>query len=163
MTTDLVRVSTRVDVALADAFSVFTEEVDSWWLPGPRFRWFPERGGRLCFEAGAGGRFVEVYEGAGAEPFEVGRIEVWEPPHRLVFDFRARSFEPGQKTRVEVRFEADEGGSRVTVEHSGWDAFAEEHPVRHGMDADAFGDMMGIWWADLLNSARRRAALRSGR
>ena len=64
--------------------------------------------------------------------------------------------EPGQATRVEVRFEADGDGSRVTVEHSGWDGLADDHPVRHGMDPDAFGDMMGLWWADLLNAARRR-------
>ena len=153
---DSVRVTSRVEVDPANAFRVFTEEVDAWWRDGPRFRWHPERGGELRFESGPGGRFVERY--ANGESFEVGRILVWDPPHRLVFGFRARSFAPGQSTEVEVRFEARGGATEVTVLHRGWAAFGADHPVRHGMDAPAFRNMMGVWWADLLTAARRHAA-----
>jgi hypothetical protein len=76
----------------------------------------------------------------------------------LVFEFRARNFEPGQVTEVEVLFESAEQGTRVTVEHRGWDTLPSEHPARHGMDDGSFQDMMAIWWADLLASAQRHAA-----
>jgi hypothetical protein len=153
---DAVRVTSRVDVDPDTAFRVFTEEVDAWWRHGPRFRWHEKRGGTLRFEKGEGGRFLEVYPTG--DSFEVGRIRVWDPPHRLVFGFRARSFGPDESTEVEVRFEARGDATDVTVEHRGFAALRADHPARHGMDAGAFTNMMGTFWADLLTAARRYAA-----
>lgn len=115
----------------------------------------------MRFEPGVGGRFLEVYEEAKSEPFEIGRILVWEPATRLVFDWRARSFRPGEKTVVEVRFEREGEGTRVTVEHRGWDAIPPEHPVRHGWTGEAFSSLMGLWWAELFLSLRQRAVDRA--
>ncbi|MDJ0847486.1 MAG: SRPBCC domain-containing protein [Myxococcota bacterium] len=160
--TDSVSASTTVDVDPATAFAVFTEEIDAWWGHGPRFRWRPRRGGRLRFEPGAGGRLVEVYDDGDDDAFEVGRVLVWEKAERLVFEFRARNFEPGQATEVEVRFEAVGQATRVTVEHRGWDALPPDHPARHGHEGPAFRTMMGLWWGDLLESARRHVSARGG-
>jgi uncharacterized protein YndB with AHSA1/START domain len=160
---DCVRVSTRVAVDPETAFRLFTEDVDVWWRGGPRFRWHGERDGTVCFEPGVGGRFLEVYDLGAGDVFEVGRIQVWDPPHRLVFTFRARAFEPDESTEVEVRFVAAGEATDVTVEHRGWDALRADHPVRHGMDVSAFSNMMGVWWADLLTSARHAAAARGAR
>jgi uncharacterized protein YndB with AHSA1/START domain len=154
---DTVRVTTVVAVDPATAFEVFTTEIDLWWRRGPRFRWVTAREGSLRFEPGAGGRLVER---GGEEEFEVGRVRVWEPGARLVFEFRARSFEPGQITEVEVAFAAEGDGTRVTVEHRGWEALAADHPVRHGLDAGAFRNLMGVWWADLVTAVRRHAEQR---
>ena len=85
---------------------------------------------------------------------------VWEPPARLVFEFRARAFAPGEITEVEVSFEAVAAGTRVVVEHRGWERLAPDHPVRHGLTGPAFTSMMGLWWADLLTAVRDRAASR---
>ena len=153
---DAVRVTSRVEVDPGTAFRVFTEEVDAWWRAGPRFRWHPERGGTLRFEGGQGGRFVEVYPDG--ESFEVGRIRVWDPPRRLVFGFRARSFADEESTEVEVRFEPSGDATDVTVEHRGFAALRADHPARHGLGAGAFENMMGVFWADLLTAARRHAA-----
>lgn len=153
---DSVRVTSRIDVDPATAFRLFTEEVDAWWRGGPRFRWHPERGGALRFETGVGGRFLEVYESG--ESFEIGRIRVWDPPRRLVFGFRARSFARGESTEVEVQFQASGRATDVTVEHRGWSALRPDHPARHGMDAASFENMMGGFWADLLTAARRHVA-----
>ncbi len=158
---DAVRVTTVVEVAPEAAFAVFTGELDAWWRGGPRFRWHPERKGRLVLEPGEGGRFLEVYPDDADEPFEVGRVRVWDPPRRLVFSFRARSFAPDESTEVEVRFEPEGDATRVSVEHRGWAALRSDHPARHGMDASAFGNMMGAWWADLLTAARRHANARA--
>jgi len=155
---DAVRVTSRVEVDADTAFRVFTEEVDAWWRAGPRFRWHPERGGTLRFVGGQGGRFVEVYPDG--ESFEVGRIRVWDPPRRLVFGFRARSFAPDENTEVEVRFEASGDATDVTVLHRGFAALRADHPARHGLGTGAFENMMGVFWADLLTAARRHAAAR---
>ena len=155
-------VTTRIDVDPATAFEVFTRDVDAWWKQGPRFRVHADRKTRMRFEPGVGGRLVEVVEGEAGEGFEHGKVSVWDPPARLVFEMRGRNFRPGESTEVEVRFEDEHGMTRVTVEHRGWERFGPDHPVRHGLPGGAFRDMMGVWWADLLAAAgaeaRRRAA-----
>ena len=150
-TTDRVSVTTIVEVDTATAFEVFTDEVDAWWKHGPRFRWYPERGGSMRFEPGVGGRLLEVYGKDADDAFEVGRVLVWKPADCLVFEFRGRNEE---QTEVEVRFESVERGTRVTVEHRGFDAIPPDHPARHGLVGPAFTNMMGVWWSDLLVAAR---------
>ncbi len=153
--TDGVVVSTIVAVDSATAFEVFTEEVDAWWKRGPRYRAGAERKSVMRFEPRIGGRLLEVYDGD--EMFELGRVTAWEPPDRLAFDMGGRDLESGQWTRVEVRFESVDAGTRVTVEHRGWDQFPDGHPVRHGLAGPAFTNMMGAWWADLLVAVRSHA------
>jgi len=155
---DAVRVTSRVEVDADTAFRVFTEEVDLWWRQGPRFRWHVQRGGTLRFESGAGGRFLEVYPNG--ESFEVGKIRIWDPPRRLVFGFRARSFGPDENTEVEVRFEPIGVATDVTVLHRGFSALRADHPARHGLGSGDFENLMGTFWADLLTAARQHAAAR---
>lgn len=153
---ELVRVTTTVAVDPATAFAIFTEEVDRWWRRGPRHRFRPGRDGTLAFEPGAGGRLVEVY--APGDEHEVGEVRVWEPGRRLVFAWRGVGFAPGEETEVEVRFERAAAGTRVTLEHRGWEALRADHPARHGLAGPAFASLMGLWWGDQLNALRARAA-----
>lgn len=132
----------------ATAFEIFTAEVDAWWRRGPMFRPAAGGAGVLRFEPGVGGRLLEMYDDGSS--YEFGRIRVWEPDRRLVFDLFARAFRPGESTEVEVLFEAEGDHTRVTVTNRGWERFAVDHPVRHGMGEPAFSDMMSVWWADLL-------------
>ena len=148
-TTAAVRVTTVVAVDPSTAFRVFTEEVDGWWKQGPAYRVDPNRKSAMRFE---GGRFVEAYEGG--EAFEHGPVIAWEPPTRLVFEMRGRDFGPGETTEVEVRFEAVEQGTRVTVEHRGWDELPAGHPARHGFSDEVFRDVIGTWWSDLVVAMR---------
>ncbi len=159
---DSVRVTSVVGVDPATAFEIFTEEIDAWWKTGPRYRVQPERKSLMRFESGVGGRLLEVYEASGDEAFEHGRVLIWEPPARLVFELSGRDFGPGESTEVEVRFEAVADGTRVVLEHRGWGAFPAEHPVRHGLVGGAFTAMLGNWWADLFVALRRHAARRDG-
>ena len=151
-TTGSITVTTVVDVDPATAFKVFTEEIAAWWKPGPQSRFGGDITGALRFEPGPSGRLLEVSDAA--EPFEIGRVLVWEPPDRLVFEWRAHSFEPGERTEVEVRFEEVSNGTRVTVEHRGWDNLRQDHPVRFGYTGYAFADIVGLSWADLLVSMK---------
>jgi uncharacterized protein YndB with AHSA1/START domain len=112
------------------------------------------RTGTMKFEAGPGGRLVEMYPGTLQQPFVVGRILIWAPGERLVFEWRQSSFAPNEVTEVEVRFDAVKGGTRVTIQHRGWDAFPPQHKARLGYTGEAFTSMIGLLWADLLTAFR---------
>jgi hypothetical protein len=158
---DAVRVTTVVPLDPATAFAVFTEEVDAWWRRGPRYRFGPGRDGTMRFEPGVGGRLLEVDETAG-DTVEVGRVRAWEPGRRLAFGFRGRAFAAGEETLVEVRFERVAAGTRVTLEHRGWEALRPGHPARRGLTGGAFTSMIGLWWGDQLTALRARAAAARG-
>lgn len=147
------RVTTFVEVPPDEAFRVFTEEVDSWWRRGKRFR----GGGPssvLAFRTIEGERYLVE---DGNERFAIGRVLVWEPGKKLVFEWRARNFRPGEKTEVEVSFERANAGTRVTLEHRGFESLRPDHPVRHGLEGPAFAAMMGLHWGDLATTFRLRA------
>jgi uncharacterized protein YndB with AHSA1/START domain len=146
---DRARVTTFVAVSPADAFEVFTQEIDAWWGRGPRYR---ARQGVLRFEGALGGRLVE--ELPDGSEFEIGRVLAWEPAERLLFEYRVQNFQPGEVTHVEVRFEEASGGTRVTLEHRGWESIPAKHPVRHGHEGVAFTAQIGSFWGALLTSYR---------
>jgi uncharacterized protein YndB with AHSA1/START domain len=156
---DAVTVRTVVEVEPAVAFEIFTTETDLWWGEGPRFRPLSHPQGRMVFEPRVGGRLLEQVEGEAEPAFELGRIEVWDPPGRLVFRMGGRDFEPDPRDWpvVEIRFEPLGDATSVVLEQRGFAALAADHPVRHGLDSDAFFDMMGLFWADLLGQAQRYA------
>jgi uncharacterized protein YndB with AHSA1/START domain len=149
---DCVTVSTVVAVDAVTAFAIFTQETGAWWRPRVKlFR--DDRQGTLRFD---NGRVLEVY--SDGEPFEVGRVLAWEPPRRLLFEWRQSDFAPGERTEVEVRFEAAPRGTSVTIEHRGWDALSAVHPARHGYTGNAFTSMIGLRWGDLLTAFRTAAS-----
>jgi hypothetical protein len=146
------RVTTFVKVAPGDAFEVFTGEIDRWWRRGPRFRMAGSAASELCFEQDERGRrLVERTQG---EVHEIGRVLVWEAGRRVVFEWRADNFAPGEHTEVEVRFEASSDGTRVTLEHRGWEAIRADHPVRHGQQGRAFSARIGSYWGELMTAYR---------
>lgn len=156
MTGDQVRVTISVGAPPAVAFRVFTEEIDRWWKHGPAYRVGGRSPGALSFEPGVGGRLLEAFDtSAGRRVHEAGRITAWEPPERLVFDWRGVNFAAHERTEVEVRFEPDRDGTRVVLVHRGFAALRPDHPVRHGQPPDRFVADLGMWWAELLGSLRR--------
>ena len=156
---DAVNVTTVVAVDPATAFAVFTDEIGQWWRPKVRHLFRRGREGVMKFEPGAVGRLLET-DPDGGQPFEVGRVLIWDPPGRLVFEWRQGSFAPAEVTEVEVTFEAVEAGTRVTLQHRGWDALPPAHPARHGFTEGAFTSMMGLRWADLLTGMRAHGLTR---
>lgn len=152
---DEARVSVLVGVPPPVAFRVFTEEIDEWWRRGYKYRVAGARPGSMRLEPGVGGRLFETYETPdGPRISETGRITVWEPPSRLVFEWRAVNFGPDEMTEVEVSFEPGTRGTLVTVTHRGWSGIRPDHPARHGFEVGPFIRMMGLWWGDLMTSMR---------
>jgi len=157
---DQARVTALVEVPPELAFRVFTEEIDQWWRRGLAYRVAGTRRGVLCLEPGVGGRLFESFDGeqGAVRVVETGRVLVWEPPGRLVFEWRASNFAEHERTEVEVLFEPSRSGTRVTLTHRGFAALRPDHPVRHGRDVAAFVRGMGLWWGDLLSSLREHAS-----
>jgi uncharacterized protein YndB with AHSA1/START domain len=148
-------VALRIAAPPSRVFTAFTAQIGQWWRPNGLFELNGRSDGRLAIEAGLGGRIIESYPDGGQ--FEVGHVRVWEPPDRLVFSWRAASFPPDRETEVHIRFEDVDGGTRVVVEHFGWDDIAQEHVARHGFPLLPFQLRLAEWWRALLYSLADRA------
>lgn len=106
-------------------FRAYAEEIDRWWPRQGTYRYSfapPDRTpSQIRFEGGLGGRFYETFDD-GSE-YVIGEILVWEPPSRLCYSWRDPRW--SISTEVEVRFEAIDGKTRVTVLHDGFDQIRE--------------------------------------
>lgn len=113
--------SVEVAVDPATAFDIFTKEIDAWYVRLP-YSWNdPERAVGIRFEPRQGGRWLEVWDEASGEGYEMGRVLAWEPGSRLLLDYRSIHLPPEPLTQIEVLFQATPGGTRVTLEHRGWE------------------------------------------
>jgi hypothetical protein len=124
-----------VDLDPADAFEVFTEEIDSWYRRGPHSFADPDRALGMRFEPGVGGRLVEVYDKQSGEGRTVGEVTAWEQGHRLVLVDLYR-------TEIEVTFQAEGEATRVVLEHRGLERLRPDLADRHGQ----FGGRLLLAW-----------------
>ena len=148
--TSKVFVSLRVPASPLRTFEAFTQEIASWWQPGNLFQITPRGDGKLTFEPGVGGRLYTTLD-SGKE-FEIGRVSIWEPGQRLVFNWRQASFAPQQSTEVEVRFEGVGAETRISIEHRGWDSIPQDHVARHGFPEHSTLQHVADWWRVSLGS-----------
>jgi uncharacterized protein YndB with AHSA1/START domain len=149
-----VLVALRIAASPTRTFAAFTGEIGEWWCPNGLFRFTDLAGARLAFEPNPPERLVEI--GTDGARFEIGPVTVWDPPRRLVFGWSQAGFPAGRSTEVSVRFDAVGHGTRVTVEHFGWDAVPQDHPARHGFPLRAFQQRFAEWWQALLSSLEAR-------
>ena len=121
----VVRKALRVNVPIQRAFSVFVEQMETWWPATHHI-------GKIPFEAifvepRVGGRWyerdVEGHQNDG------GKVLAWDPPHRVTFSWHVG---PGHDqpdwvcdpdiakvSEVEIRFTAEgQGTTLVQLEHS---------------------------------------------
>ncbi len=113
MTAPVVR-SASVDRNIDDTFRIFTTEIGAWW-PLPTHGIFGDASGGVAFDDD---RLVE--RSVTGEENVWAEVTAWDPPNQLCLDWH-----PGRNsdeaTTVEVTFEAIEGGTRVIIEHRGWE------------------------------------------
>jgi Activator of Hsp90 ATPase homolog 1-like protein len=156
---DMTRVQTFVRVAPRVAFDVFTLELDRWWRHGPAYRIGGKHQGPLHLEPKLGGRVFQQYGKDGTAVHEIGAITIWDPPAHFAFTWRGINFQDADPaTLVEVWFEPERDGTKVTLEHRGFAALRPDHPVRHGKETVAFVRDLGMWWGSLLTSLRELCA-----
>jgi uncharacterized protein YndB with AHSA1/START domain len=118
--TEAITASVEVGVDPETAFRIFTEEIDRWWRPGP-INWYDgQRAIGTRIEPGVGGRWIEIYDESSDDVLEIGRVTAREPGRRLVMLYRDGGHAL-DGTEIEIRFDSIEGGSRVTLEHRGWE------------------------------------------
>jgi uncharacterized protein YndB with AHSA1/START domain len=116
-----VRKSVTVVCSVEHAFATFTEGIDAWW-PLSTHSVGKRRARRAVVEGKTGGRIYEVWDD-GAE-HEWGSVLVWEPPRRVVYSWQPNPERPAP-TEVEVRFVSEGDGTRVELEHRGWERLGD--------------------------------------
>ena len=113
--------SVVVDCSPEHAFEVFTKRLDTWW-PFETHR--PGEGLPVSatFEPRVGGSVYHTT--ADGEQVEWASVLAWEPPSRFVVDWHVTPSNPS--TELEVRFLREGDGTRVELEHRGWERYGDE-------------------------------------
>jgi uncharacterized protein YndB with AHSA1/START domain len=114
------------------AFEIFTEGLATWWpfethsIGGMGGKGIPPE--TVVFETGPEGRIYE--RAASGEEANWAHVTAWEPPHRLVLDWKV---DPGAvaATEIEVRFTPEGEGTRVDFEHRGFEALGPDAEESH--------------------------------
>jgi uncharacterized protein YndB with AHSA1/START domain len=125
-----VRKSITVSASPERAFEIFTEKIDTWW-PLATHSLAGERAVTAVLEGREGGRMFER-DADGNEGYW-GTITAWEPPSRIVVSWNTGHEKP-EPTEFEVRFLPDGEGTRVELEHRGWERRDDSVEVSRGYD-----------------------------
>ena len=120
----VVRKSVRVAASVERAFSVFVEQMETWWPATHHIGKTPFEA--IFVEPRVGGRWYE--RSANGETCEWGTVLSWQPPHCDSFSWHLGpghgspdwTFDPdmSKASEVEIRFMADGLGTLVELEHS---------------------------------------------
>ncbi len=138
------------------AFDVFTARIDDWWpqavLPG-----VPTAApGTVVLEPKPNGR---VYRRSADQSVEVwGEVRVWEPPHRLVLTWHPVPG-TGSPTEIEITFTPDPEGTRVDLEHRGWDQLGVQAAPRRAEYDSGWNDALAAYTAASQDNAPAIASL----
>jgi uncharacterized protein YndB with AHSA1/START domain len=121
-----VRKSITVASPVDRAFATFTERIADWWPTDTHsIGAYDDKveTEEIVFVGGEGGRLYErVSDG---RECNWGEIVVWEPPSRVVLTWHPGYEDPSEFTELEVRFTADGEGTRVDLEHRGWERLGD--------------------------------------
>ena len=112
-----IRKSIHVKRPIEAAFRVFTEDIGRWWPLKDGYSFGGARADQIYLEGKEGGRFFERF--TDGEEYQVGTVTACTPPSRVVFSWKAPNWDAA--TEVEVRFTAEGDGTRVDLEHRGWE------------------------------------------
>src|SRR5205823_8327874 len=96
----------------------------------------------VVFEEQAGGRIFERHSDGGEG--EWGRVLEWEPPRRFVMSWYPGN-EPADATELEVRFAPEGEGTRVDLDHRGWERFAEQAAERRSGYDSGWNEVLGYY------------------
>lgn len=132
-----VQLSINIGLSLSTVFESFLEE----------FKTALNRFG-VYFEEGPSGGIMQGTT-------RIGQVLTWEPEKRIVIEWMPVDWRPEESTKIEMSWEAIGEGTRLSIEHRGWDIrfgdgrdllgwFVSEAaaPLFHAMGPKAFGDWM---------------------
>jgi uncharacterized protein YndB with AHSA1/START domain len=132
-----VTTSTVVEAPIARAFTVFTEEMGTWWPKEHHIMQAPLA--EMVFEPRVGGSIYD--RGTDGTECRWARVLAFEPPHRLVISWDISlewqiETDHDKTSEVEIRFIAD-GPDRTQVE------LEHRHIDRHGEGWEKMRDSVG--------------------
>ena len=122
-----------------EAFLHFTERISTWW-PISTLSVSTSRAKECGIEPRAGGEIWET--SVDGERFVWGTIRRWDPPGRIIF-----SWHPGREAstaqEVEIHFTPEGDGTRVDLEHRGWEALGDESGTIRDQYANGWRHVLG--------------------
>ncbi|MEV1145543.1 SRPBCC family protein [Micromonospora sp. NPDC049799] len=136
--TTAVRASVEIAATPEHAFTVFTADIDRWWIR--TYHLLPGDLKEVGVDPHAGGRLWE--ENAAGEVCTWGRVLTWDPPRTFAFAWLIGPewtvpAEDAPGSRVTVTFTPTDTGTRVDLVHDRLDAHgAGWEGVRRGVAGD---------------------------
>lgn len=121
------------------AFATWTERIGTWWPPSHTLSRDPAG---IAFEPRPGGRIVERGPDGVEHPW--GEVIAWEPPHCVRYWWHLY-FDRAEATQVEVTFRAADGGTRVRIEQSGWEALGAAGAPRRERTQQVWGMLSAVF------------------
>jgi uncharacterized protein YndB with AHSA1/START domain len=115
-----IRKSVTVSCSQQQAFDLFTKRKTEWW-PYESHSASGEKPEEVVYEPRAGGRVYDRLR-SGRE-HQWATVLAWEPPHRVVIEWNVNPANP--TTELEVRFSPEGDGTRVDLEHRGWERYGD--------------------------------------
>ncbi len=140
------RAEVTVEASPEEAFALFTEDIGLWWRRDTPYWNDRERGLSVRIEPGEGGRFIEVYELETGGGMEVGRVTAWEPGRRLALTWTQVGWPQGASTQLEITFEPVADGTRVRLQHTGFERVPGAIDFIAGYDS-GWKEVLG-WYAE---------------
>jgi uncharacterized protein YndB with AHSA1/START domain len=116
----IVRKSVVVSLPPEQAFELFTLRKTDWW-PYESHAASGEKPEEVVYEPRVGGRVFDRL--VGERENQWATVLAWEPPHRVVIEWNVNPANPA--TELEVRFIPEGDGTRVDLEHRGWERYGE--------------------------------------
>jgi uncharacterized protein YndB with AHSA1/START domain len=128
----VIQKSAIVDATPEKAFEVFTEGIATWWPIETHSIQAMVKDGQspetVIFETGPQGRVYERM--TNGEEAHWANVTAWEPPHRLVLEWKV-NHEAVAPTEIEILFTPEGEGTRVDLEHRGFEALGKDAEESH--------------------------------
>lgn len=120
-----IRKTRIVAIDLVAAFDLFTAGMGRWW-PVATHSISESESVDVVFDGRIGGVVTEIAPSGDA--YVWAEVIAWDPPYRFALAWHP-SVDPAAASIVDVRFRAVDGGTRVDLEHGGWEEFGEAEGV----------------------------------
>lgn len=133
----VVRKHVRVQAPVERAFSVFVEQMETWWPAHHHIGAQPFQS--IFVEPRAGGRWYE--RDAQGNQCDWGTVLAWEPPHKVSLSWHLGpdwkfNADLAKASEVEIRFIAEGSATLVELEHRGLERHGEGYEqLRAALDS----------------------------
>jgi uncharacterized protein YndB with AHSA1/START domain len=123
-------------------FDLFTGHMGAWWPKGMTIG--PSPAVAVLIEPRTGGRWFERAEDQVETNW--GRVMEWDPPRRVLLAWQIDAtwtYDPNFETELELTFDAEGAGTRVTMEHRNLERF--------GDSAAKMAESLGGGWPGIID------------